>query len=82
MIRRGEGTLPVYTVGTKHGVLDRQLVMNALKVPKIRSDTAAKVPDVHLSLDELVKEEHRSRSRLHILSHSQETLNIGPRQPT
>ena len=43
------------TVGTKYGVLDRQLERNALEATKIRSVSSNEVLDVALSLRESVK---------------------------
>lgn len=45
------------TVGTKHGILDHQLERNALDVTKLKSVTTADVPDIPLSLREMVKKD-------------------------
>jgi hypothetical protein len=44
-------------VGTKHGVLDHQLERNAVELTKVKSVTIADVPDVLLSLREMVRKD-------------------------
>lgn len=44
------------TVGTKHGILNRQLERNALDITKVKSISTSEVPNIHLSLREMVKE--------------------------